>query len=350
LHLSDFDYKLPRELIAQAPLERRDESRLLVMNRETGNIQAHRQFRDLIAYLEPGDLIVLNETRVTATRMHGVRSTGGSAELFLTHRIAEGLWRALVKPGKAMREGAVVTLADGLSATIVGVVDERGGRTVQFSRGGSTDGVEADIARLGRAPLPPYIADVGGDQLEVKRRYQTVYAREPGSAAAPTAGLHFTDGLLNRLRDKGINIAKLVLHVGVGTFLPIMVEDINQHTMHTEAVTVPEETAQAVSDATGRIIAVGTTVLRALESAAVGPRKVRSGSFETDLFVTPGFEFRIADSLITNFHMPRSTLLVLVSAFAGRENMMSAYEAAMRLGYRFLSFGDAMFIGSGISG
>jgi len=348
LRLSDFDYALPRELIAQSPLAKRDESRLLVMSRESGAIVGHRHFFDLPEYLRAGDLLVLNETRVTAIRLHGTRTTGGSAELFLTHRIAEGLWRALVKPGKSLREGAQVALREGLAATIVGVLDERGGRTVQFTRDGRVDGVEEAIGRLGRAPLPPYIADSGTDQTLIKQRYQTVYAREPGSAAAPTAGLHFTDPLMRRIEDKGVKIAKLVLHVGVGTFLPIMSDDVTKHTMHSESVTVPTETAQAIEAASGRIVAVGTTVLRALESAAIGPRQVRAGQFETDLFVTPGYQFKIVDSIVTNFHMPRSTLLVLIAAFAGRENVMRAYEEAISMQYRFLSFGDATFIASGL--
>lgn len=342
--LSDFDYRLPREQIAQTPLAERDASRLLVLDRQSGGVVAHRRFRDLPDYLEPGDLLVLNETRVTALRLHGTRATGGSAEVFLTHRIAEGLWQALVKPGKSLREGAMVTMAEGLSARIVGIVDERGGRIVEFTKDGSAERVEEIIDRLGRVPLPPYIADAGGDQREVKRRYQTVYAREPGSAAAPTAGLHFTDDLMRRIRERGVRIAKLVLHVGVGTFLPIIEDDIARHTMHAEPVTVPEETASAIAATTGRIIAVGTTVLRALESAAIGKREVRSARFDTDLFITPGYEFKVVDSLITNFHMPRSTLLVLVAAFAGREPVLAAYGEALKWGYRFLSFGDAMFI------
>ncbi|MDR3710916.1 MAG: tRNA preQ1(34) S-adenosylmethionine ribosyltransferase-isomerase QueA [Capsulimonadaceae bacterium] len=346
--MSDFDYALPKERIAQTAVEPRDSSRLLLVNRETGQVAAHRHFYDLPEYLRAGDLLVLNETRVNALRLRGHRQTGGIAEVFLTHRIAEGLWRALVKPGKSLREGATVSFDDGLVATVTGIVDERGSRTVQFTRDGHIEGAEELIDRLGRVPLPPYIADSDDDQARVKRRYQTVYAREPGSAAAPTAGLHFTDELLGRIANKGIRIARLTLHVGVGTFLPIVADDLSQHTMHSEAVSIPQEAADAIASAKGRIIGVGTTVLRALESAATGSRTVQAGRFETSLFVRPGFEFRIVDSLITNFHMPKSTLLVLTAAFAGREAILSAYATALKEDYRFLSFGDAMFIASDI--
>ncbi|HEY3330399.1 MAG TPA: tRNA preQ1(34) S-adenosylmethionine ribosyltransferase-isomerase QueA [Capsulimonadaceae bacterium] len=342
--LSDYDYHLPKERIAQMPLELRDQSRLMLLDRDTGEVVGHHQFCDLPNYLAAGDVLVLNETRVNALRLHGKRETGGSAEIFLTHRIAEGLWQALVKPGKNLRIGATVSFDGGLTAEIVGIVDERGGRTVQFYVNGKADGAESAIADCGRVPLPPYIAEPDGDQTEVKRRYQTVYAREPGSSAAPTAGLHFTPDLLKRIEERGVRVVRLTLHVGVGTFLPIVSDDLSQHTMHSEYVSIPEATAEAIASATGRIVGVGTTVLRALESAATGYRKVTAGSFETSLFVTPGYDFNVVDSLVTNFHLPKSTLLVLVSAFAGIEPIRKAYEMALRREYRFLSFGDAMFI------
>lgn len=350
LQLSDFNYDLPRDRIAQVPLEQRDLSRLMVLDRETGETLAHRRFRDLLDYLEPDDVLVLNETRVNALRLRGRRGTGGASELFLTHRIADGLWQALVKPGKSLRVGAVVDCGEGLFGTIVGIVDERGSRTVQFTANGESSGAEALIERLGRVPLPPYIADTETDQPRIKQRYQTVYAAAPGSSAAPTAGLHFTPELLDRIAASGVRIAKLTLHVGVGTFLPIVAEDLSQHTMHSESVTIPEGTARAIAETKGHVVGVGTTVLRALESAAVGRHRVRAGSFDTSLFVTPGFEFRIVDSLVTNFHMPKSTLLVLVSAFMGREKILAAYSEALREGYRFLSFGDAMFIRNSLRG
>lgn len=344
LKLSDFDYPLHKETIAQTPLEARDLSKLLVLDRDSGQIIAHRRFRDIVEYLKPGDLLVLNETRVNALRLTGRRETGGAAEVFLTHRIVEGLWQALVKPGKNLRTGAKVYFSDGLIAEVVGIVDERGGRRVQFTRNGDVHGVEQQIEDQGRVPLPPYIADTATDQEAVKQRYQTVYARESGSAAAPTAGLHFTPELLGKIEAAGVTIAKLTLHVGVGTFLPIVAEDLSEHTMHAEHVTIPDETASAIANASGRVIGVGTTVLRALESAAVGTREVNAGSFSTSLFITPGYQFKVVDSLVTNFHMPKSTLLVLVSAFAGREHILNAYAQAQSAAYRFLSFGDAMFI------
>ncbi len=346
--LSDFDYLLPAERIAQTPLPVRDQSRLLVMSREGGRVIGHKHFFDLPEYLEPGDLLVLNETRVNALRLLGRRETGGQAEVFLTHRIAEGLWQALVRPGKHLQVGARVDFENGLAAEIVGRADERGGRTVKFSLARGIGAVEDEIERQGRTPLPPYIEDdieqSEDRRREIKSRYQTIYAHDPGSAAAPTAGLHFTEALIEGLERKGVRIAKITLHVGVGTFRPIVSEDIREHTMHAESVSISQETAQMVAEAKGRIVAVGTTSLRALESAADGARRIRAGQFETSLYITPGYRFQVVDSLITNFHMPRSTLLVLVAAFAGREAVLASYNEAMRAGYRFLSFGDAMLI------
>lgn len=346
--LSDFDYDLPADRIAQQPLETRDRSRLLVMQRADGRIVGHKHFYDLPQYLEPGDLLVVNETRVSALRLLGRRASGGEAEVFLTHRIAGDLWQALVRPGKHLQVGAEVAFEEGLRAEIVGRSDERGGRIVRFACPGAPGALEEALEKQGNTPLPPYIEQQRDapeeERRHLKARYQTVYARNPGSAAAPTAGLHFTPALLQAVQEKGVHISRLTLSVGVGTFRPIAAEDIRAHTMHAEEVFVPEETAHAVAQAKGRVIAVGTTSLRALESAAVGDRQIRPGRFETSLYVTPGYRFRVVDSLITNFHMPRSTLLVLVAAFAGREAILAAYGEALREGYRFLSFGDAMFI------
>jgi S-adenosylmethionine:tRNA ribosyltransferase-isomerase len=342
LLLSEFDYPLPQEKIAQLPHEPRDESRLLVIDRHSGAIDHDTVFKSLIDFLDPGDLLVLNETKVNARRLFATSAGGGKIEFFLTHRIAPGLWQALARPGRRILPGMTIALSDGMAADILEKTDDRGGRIIQFSSGQSDD-IDAEIDRIGKTPLPPYIAATTSDNV-VRQQYQTVYARHPGSAAAPTAGLHFTDGLMRQIMEKGVRIARLTLHVGIGTFRPIVSEDISQHTMHAEDVEIPESTARAVFETTGKIIAVGTTSLRALESASVGARQIRHGTFSTDLFVTPGYRFQIADSLVTNFHMPRSTLLVLVSAFAGTEEMKKAYGYALENGFRFLSFGDAMFI------
>jgi S-adenosylmethionine:tRNA ribosyltransferase-isomerase len=342
LLLSDFDYELPQDRIAQHPSEPRDESRLLVLDRATGRIAEDTVFRRIVDLLEPGDLLVLNETKVNARRLFAASPYGGKIEFFLTHRIAPGLWQALARPGRKLHPGMSIALADGLEADILEKTDDRGGRIIQFRSLRSGD-VDSEIDRLGSTPLPPYIAPQSPDEI-VRGQYQTVYARNPGSAAAPTAGLHFTEPLLQAIKDKGVKLARLTLHVGIGTFRPIVCDDISQHTMHEEEVEIPDETANLVSSSTGRIIAVGTTSLRALESAAAGKRQIRRGRFSTDLYVTPGHQFQVADSLITNFHMPRSTLLVLVSAFAGRDVMKKTYEYALENGFRFLSFGDAMFI------
>jgi S-adenosylmethionine:tRNA ribosyltransferase-isomerase len=280
-------------------------------------------------------------------RLQGKLSGGGRAELFLTHRVSEGLWQALARPGKRLLPGASVHFEDDLTGEVVASMDERGQRLIQFSRNGTVEGVEQFLEEQGMTPLPPYIAADAERETAIRERYQTVYARHEGSAAAPTAGLHFTDTLLERLRAQGIQIARVTLHVGVGTFRPIITEDIDEHVMHSERVSISDEAARQIHAATGRIIAVGTTSLRALESAAIGPRRIRSGEFETSLYVRPGYNFQIADSLVTNFHMPRSTLLVLVSAFMGREAMLAAYAHALASDYRFLSFGDAMAILSG---
>lgn len=346
--LSNYDYALPPDRIAQQPVADRDRSRLLAISRTDGRILGDSLFYNLPEYLAAGDLLVLNDTRVSALRLLGTRLGGGQAEVFLTHRIAEGVWQALVRPGKSLQVGARVEFDHGLEAEITGRSDERGGRVVRFTYPGDPAGLETEIEKQGKTPLPPYIIEAEeaseDERRRIKARYQTVYAQAPGSAAAPTAGLHFTPELLGKLAERGISIARLTLHVGVGTFRPIASDDIREHAMHAEEVSVPQETAQSIARATGRIVAVGTTSLRALESAAVGRRKIQPGRFKTSLYVTPGYEFQVVDSLVTNFHMPRSTLLVLVAAFAGRDAILAAYHEALRRGYRFLSFGDAMLI------
>lgn len=342
LHLSDFDYFLPAERIAQTPLEMRDQSRLLVLNRADGTI-SHRRFFDLTDYLNTGDVLVLNDTRVTAQRLFGARPGHGGerVEAFLTHRVADGLWQALVRPGKKLLPGVLIEFADGLTARVVERTDDRGGRLLQFH---SPSGVfiEDAIAAHALVPLPPYI----GTPLppEQRERYQTVYADQGGSAAAPTAGLHFTPELLARIEAQGVPIARVTLHVGLGTFRPIETDDVAAHQMHVERVTVSPEAAEIVNRASGRILAVGTTSARTLESAAVGPRRIQPLDGETSLYVTPGYRFQVVNALVTNFHMPRSTLLLLVSALAGTEAIRRAYREALETDYRFLSFGDAMLI------
>ena len=342
LRLSDFDYTLPPERIAQTPLTPRDRSRLLVLGRMDSQI-VHRQFTDLPEYLRAGDVLVINDTRVSAQRLFGHRPGHPEEriETFLTHRIADGLWSALVKPGRKLLPGVRAEFGDGLSAEVVERTDDRGGRLLQFT---APEGVfvEDAIAVHSSAPLPPYITTaLPADQRE---RYQTVYADAGGSAAAPTAGLHFTPALLARIEALGVQIARVTLHVGLGTFRPIETDDVSAHVMHAERVSVSEAAAETINAVQGRIVAVGTTSARTLESAAVGPRRVRAMDGETSLYVTPGYTFQLVDALITNFHMPRSTLLLLVSALAGADSIRRAYAEALAHDYRFLSFGDAMLI------
>lgn len=342
LRLSDFDYKLPAERIAQTPLTPRDSSRLLVLGRTDGAI-SHRQFTDLPDYLRPGDVLVINDTRVTAQRLFGARvgHPGETVEAFLTHRVADGLWQSLVKPGRKLLPGVQVEFGDGLTAEVAQRTDDRGGRLLQFT---APDGVfvEDAIAACSQAPLPPYI----GTRLppEQRERYQTVYANLGGSAAAPTAGLHFTPRLLAEIEALGVQIARVTLHVGLGTFRPIETDDVSAHQMHAERVTVSPEAAEIINSTHGRIVAVGTTSARTLESAAIGPRRIAPMDGETSLYVTPGYVFQGVDALVTNFHMPRSTLLLLVSALAGADAIRRAYAEALAQNYRFLSFGDAMLI------
>jgi S-adenosylmethionine:tRNA ribosyltransferase-isomerase len=340
LRVSDFDYELPEELIAQTPIDKRDESRLLVYHPKSKRIE-HRIFRDIIEYIFPGDCLVINDTKVIPARLLGHREdTGGKMEFVLLRREEEDIWRVLVKPGKRAQKGTRFVFGNGLlKAEVLGVTDD-GGRTVRFF----FDGVfEEVLDKVGLMPLPPYIHH----KLKDPGRYQTVYAKYSGSAAAPTAGLHFTPELLKKLEDRGAVIARVTLHVGLGTFRPVKVDNIQDHVMHEEVYAVPQESAEKINAAKRagkRIIAVGTTSLRTLESVADENGLVRPGKGETDLFIYPGYRFKTVDALITNFHLPKSTLLMLVCALAGREEMLEVYKEAVTKRYRFFSFGDAMFI------
>lgn len=339
---SDFYYDLPKELIAQDPLEDRSSSRLMCLKKDTGEI-SHRHFCDIVDYLDQGDTLVINNTKVIPARLIGEKEdTGAAVEVLLLNRVKgrESVWETLVRPGKKARPGARILFGGGLLTGEVTDIVSDGNRYVHFTY----DGVFEEILdRLGQMPLPPYITHT----LQDPARYNTVYAKLDGSAAAPTAGLHFTKDLLNRIRSRGVNIAQLTLHVGLGTFRPVKVEDVTQHHMHTEHCIVPEETARLINEthASGhRVIAVGTTSCRTLESMALEDGTVRSGEMDTDIFIYPGYRFRVMDALITNFHLPESTLIMLVAAFAGKEHVLRAYEEAVKERYRFFSFGDAMLI------
>ena len=337
---SDFFYDLPEELIAQDPLEDRTASRLLVLNRETGAIE-HKIFSDVIDYLNDGDCLVINNTRVIPARLIGEKEgTGGKVEVLLLKRRANDVWETLVKPGKKLRPGARVTFGDGrLKAEILEIAEE-GNRLVRFYYEGIFEEI---LDSLGEMPLPPYITH----KLEDKEMYQTVYAKYDGSAAAPTAGLHFTKELLSKIEEKGIKIASITLHVGLGTFRPVKVDDVNNHHMHTEWYEVNAEAADIINETKrngGRVICVGTTSCRTIESVADENGYMKAKTGETDIFIYPGYKFKVMDGLITNFHLPESTLVMLVSAFAGKENVLSAYETAVKERYRFFSFGDAMIL------
>ena len=337
---SDFYYDLPEELIAQDPLEDRTASRLLVLNRETGAIE-HKIFSDVIDYLNEGDCLVINNTRVIPARLIGEKEdTGGKVEVLLLKRRANDVWETLVKPGKKLRPGARVTFGDGrLKAEILEIAEE-GNRLVRFYYEGIFEEI---LDSLGEMPLPPYITH----KLEDKEMYQTVYAKYDGSAAAPTAGLHFTKELLNKIEEKGIKIASITLHVGLGTFRPVKVDDVNNHHMHTEWYEVNAEAADIINETKrngGRVICVGTTSCRTIESVAGENGYMKAKTGETDIFIYPGYKFKVMDGLITNFHLPESTLVMLVSAFAGKENVLAAYETAVKERYRFFSFGDAMLL------
>ena len=340
MKLTDFNYDLPEELIAQDPLEKRSDSRLMVVGREDGSI-THKHFYDIIDYLNPGDCLVINDTKVIPARLMGVKEdTGASIEVLLLKRKEEKIWETLVKPGKKMKVGARVVFGDGLlTGEVVDIVEE-GNRLIRFEYEGIWEEL---LDQLGQMPLPPYITH----QLQDKNRYQTVYAEHEGSAAAPTAGLHFTKELLQQIKDKGVDIAHVTLHVGLGTFRPVKVDNILDHHMHSEFYIVDQEAVDKINAAKARgnqVISVGTTSTRTIESVADENGFMRAASGWTDIFIYPGYQFKVVDSLITNFHLPESTLLMLVSALSTRENMLHAYEVAVQERYRFFSFGDAMFI------
>lgn len=337
---SDFYYDLPKELIAQDPLEDRSSSRLLVLHRKSGQVE-HRVFTDIVEYLRPGDCLVRNNTKVIPARLYGTREdTGAMIELLLLKRRENDIWETLVKPGKKARTGAVIVFGDGiLKGEIIDVLED-GNRLIQFQYKGIFEEI---LDELGQMPLPPYITH----KLKDKNRYQTVYAKYEGSAAAPTAGLHFTEELFRKLEAEGVLVADVTLHVGLGTFRPVKVDDVTEHHMHTEFYQVSREAAKKMNQAKaagGRIVCVGTTSCRTIESAADESGILHSGQGDTDIFIYPGYQFKMMDALITNFHLPESTLLMLVSALAGKDQVMAVYEEAVRERYRFFSFGDAMVI------
>ncbi|WP_302221630.1 tRNA preQ1(34) S-adenosylmethionine ribosyltransferase-isomerase QueA [uncultured Acidaminococcus sp.] len=337
MDVTDFDYDLPKELIAQTPVEPRDSSRLLVMDKNTGELE-HRHFYNLPEYLKPGDLLVFNDTRVIPARLHGFKTTGAHVEVFLLTRKNATDWEVLVKPGKKLQKGAQIRFSDELSCEILETTDF-GGRIARFHY----DGIFEEILdRLGETPLPPYIHE----KLKDKERYQTVYNRERGSAAAPTAGLHFTKELLKKIRDMGVEEVFVTLHVGLGTFRPVNESRVEDHKMHKEFYTVSQEAADAINKAKRegrRIVAVGTTSVRTLESAGASG-EMKAGGNWTNIFIYPGYQFKFVDALVTNFHLPQSTLVMLVSALSSREKILHAYQVAVENRYRFFSFGDAMFI------
>ena len=340
MNVKDYDYDLPEELIAQDPLEDRSSSRLMVLDRQTGDVE-HRHFTDILEYLHPGDCLVINNTKVIPARLFGVKEdTQAKIEVLLLKRKENDIWETLVKPGKKAKPGTKLVFGDGLlTAEVVDVVEE-GNRLIQFHY----DGIFEEILdQLGQMPLPPYITP----QLKDKNRYQTVYAKYDGSAAAPTAGLHFTKELLQKVKDMGVDIAEVTLHVGLGTFRPVKVENVLDHHMHSEFYMVSQEAADKINRAKEsghRVIAVGTTSTRTLEAAADENGRLHETSGWTEIFIYPGYQFKVIDALITNFHLPQSTLVMLVSALAGREYVLHAYEIAVKERYRFFSFGDAMLI------
>ena len=338
---SDFYYDLPEELIAQDPLEDRSSSRLLVLDKETGET-SHHVFKEIVNYLNPGDCLVINDTKVIPARLIGAREgTGAKIEVLLLKRGTDDVWETLVKPGRKAKPGTRISFGDGLLVGEVIDVVEEGNRLIRFEYEGIFEEI---LDQLGQMPLPPYITH----QLKDRDRYNTVYAEHPGSAAAPTAGLHFTPALLEEIKKKGVEIAHVTLHVGLGTFRPVKVDDVEHHHMHSEFYMIDEEAAEKINrtkDAGKRVICVGTTSCRTIESAADENGRLKACSGWTEIFIYPGYQFKILDCLITNFHLPESTLIMLVSALAGREHVLAAYEEAVRERYRFFSFGDAMFIG-----
>jgi S-adenosylmethionine:tRNA ribosyltransferase-isomerase len=345
MRVDDFDYNLPESLIAQRPWEKRDESRLLIVHRKTGTVE-HKHFYDIIDYLEPGDCLVLNNSKVLPARLFGYKeTTGAKVEFLLIKRLEGDLWQTMVRPGRRIKPGDTVTFGPGFSATVKDFGDQ-GTRLVEFHY----DGIFMEkLEQYGAMPLPPYIERKATDSDN--ERYQTVYCEPEGSVAAPTAGLHFTHELLRKIQEKGVKIAYVTLHVGIGTFRPVKATRVEDHEMHFEEYDIPVETASVINETKrngGRIISVGTTSCRTVESAASrdadGSWSVREGSGSTGIFIYPGYEFRVIDGLITNFHLPKSTLLMLISAFYDREKMLDVYEEAIRQQYRFFSYGDAMYI------
>jgi S-adenosylmethionine:tRNA ribosyltransferase-isomerase len=342
MRVSEFDYYLPKELIAKFPAEPRDSSRLLLLNRKSGEVE-HRLFRDIVDYLREGDLLVLNDTKVIPARLYGRLPTGGKVELLLVRQVKPAVWEVMARPARKLKPGRELHFEGGLRGKVLEYRPE-GKRLVEFYLPEGRDFMEL-LSEIGHVPLPPYVERE--ERPEDREKYQTVFARKEGSVAAPTAGLHFTKELLKKLESKGVIIRWVTLHVGPGTFKPVKVENVEEHQMDYESYTVPEETALEVNRAKEegrRVIAVGTTVVRTLESAAEKPGKVKSGEGITNLFIYPGYKFKVVDALVTNFHLPRSTLLMLVCAFAGKEKVLNAYREAVERGYRFYSFGDAMFI------
>lgn len=340
MNISDFDYDLPERLIAQTPLEKRDSSRLLVMDRKNGRLE-HRHFCDICDYLESGDVLVLNDSRVIPARLFGKRrGSGGVVETLLLKALGEDKWEVLVRPGKKALVGQVIEYGETLVGTVADIIED-GKRIVEFSYDGNN--IYEILDRIGNMPIPPYIKE----KLEDKERYQTVYSKNLGSAAAPTAGLHFTDELLEKIQSKGIIIKYVTLHVGLGTFRPVKVDDITKHVMHSEHYYVPEDTEREIVRAKAegrRVICVGTTSVRTVESAFDENISLASRSADTSIFIYPGYKFKITDAMITNFHLPQSTLLMLVSAFSNRDMIINAYDEAIKREYRFFSFGDAMLI------
>ncbi|MDD6147199.1 MAG: tRNA preQ1(34) S-adenosylmethionine ribosyltransferase-isomerase QueA [Oscillospiraceae bacterium] len=340
MNKSDFFYDLPKELIAQHPVEPRDSSRLMIVDKKTGDI-AHRHFRDILDEINPGDCLILNNTRVLPARLYGIKEdTGARVEFLLLSNRGDDIWETIAGPGKKARIGSCFTFGEGLlKGEVVDILDG-GNRLVKFTYNGNFYNI---LDEIGQMPLPPYITE----KLEDKERYQTVYSKELGSAAAPTAGLHFTDELMEKLKGKGVHIGYVTLHVGLGTFRPVKEEDISLHHMHSEHYWLPAETAKLINDTKangGRVIAVGTTSCRTLESVATFHGKIEESEGWTDIFIYPGYEFKCIDALITNFHLPESTLIMLVSAFCGYENTMNFYRVAVEEKYRFFSFGDAVFL------
>lgn len=337
---SDFYYELPKELIAQTPAEPRDSSRLLVLDKENGQIE-HKHFYDIIDYLNPGDLLVCNDSRVLPARIFGIKdNTGARVEFLLLKQVGTNRWETLCKPGKKAREGAKFSFGGGILRATVAQVKDDGNRVVEFE---CEENFFTTLDKIGQMPLPPYITE----ELKDKERYQTVYSHELGSAAAPTAGLHFTNELMEKIKSKGVGIAYVTLHVGLGTFRPVKVDDVTKHKMHSEHYEISEESARLINEAKKngkRVIAVGTTSCRTLESVATLYGEIKPCDGFTDIFIYPGYKFKVLDGLITNFHLPESTLIMLVSAFAGYDNIMNTYKTAVNEKYRFFSFGDAMFI------